>query len=135
MIRRYHRWLSLLFGLFLVWIAATGLLSHGAEIYRDTLAAPAPAASAAPPGFICPEVMTCRAKPARDSAASWVGFFHHLHAGEEFGPAGKAVSILSGLALLFFALSGLWMYLELYRGRLALVRKGRKVPGGKVFWK
>ena len=29
--RRYHRWLALVFGIFLLWISATGLLSHGAD--------------------------------------------------------------------------------------------------------
>ena len=71
---------------------------------------------------------------APDSARAWVGYFHHLHNGEEFGPAGITISIASGLALFFFAASGLWMYVELYRGRLALVRKGKKVSPGKWFW-
>lgn len=161
MIRRYHRWLSVIFGIFLIWIAATGLLSHGAALYRDSLPQPvavalvpaaqahegmpdnaaAPAASAAaaaatpgaPAGFVCPENMTCRAKPAPDSAAAWVSFFHHLHAGEEFGAIGTTLSILSGFALLFFAISGLWMYLELYRGRL--MRTGKGANGGRFFWK
>ena len=131
MIRRYHRWLALVFGIFLLWISATGLLSHGSKIYADSQAAPA---AAEPAGFVCPESMTCRAKPDPAGARAWVGYFHHLHSGEEFGPAGTAISIASGLALFFFAASGLWMYVELYRGRLALVRKGRKVPPGRYFW-
>jgi len=136
MMRRYHRWLATVFGLFLLWISATGVLSQvgslvnngGFENERAERAAPA-----TPPGFTCPETMTCRPKPA--TPARWnVGYLHHLHSGEEFGPAGVVISLLSGLALFFFALSGLWMYVELYRGRLELVRKGRKVPPGKWFW-
>jgi len=36
------------------------------------------------------------------------------------------VSILSGLSLFFFAVSGLWMYIQLWRGRL--VRNGSRKP-------
>ena len=140
MMRRYHRWLSVLFGIFIVWIAATGLMSHGAALVRDaqgpaavgpTAAAQMAAAKAA--GFICPETMTCRVKPDPDSASAWVSYLHHLHAGEEFGAIGTTLSILSGIALLFFAISGLWMYLELYRGRL--MRTGKGANGGRFFWK
>jgi len=123
--RTYHRWLSVLFGLFILWIAATGLLSHGAALYADAQ----PAAAAAPSGFVCPEAMTCRARPAPDSASAWVSFFHHIHAGEEFGPIGTALSILSGFALLFFAFSGLWMYVQMY-----LRRSHRHSHPKRIFW-
>ena len=112
--RKWHRWLSVLFGVFLLFIATTGLLSHGAAIYRDSQAQPV---AVTPPGFTCPETMTCRPKPDPDGAGAWVSFFHHLHAGEEFGPVGTVLSILSGFALLFFAFSGLWMYIVMYRRR------------------
>ena len=144
--RKYHRWISVIFGVFLLWISATGLLSHGAALYRDAVAPPRGAAAAAslipaaqahekpvaaavatPAAFICPETMTCRAKPDPDSAAAWVSFFHHIHAGEEFGPIGTAISILSGFALFFFAFSGLWMYLKMYRNR-------RERGGNGMFW-
>ncbi|WP_310467865.1 PepSY domain-containing protein [Sphingomonas sp.] len=128
MLRRYHRWLAVVFGIFLLWISATGLLSHGAALYRDSQPAPV---AAAPAGFVCPKTMTCRPKPAPDSAAAWVSFFHHIHAGEEFGPAGTAASILSGFALFFFAFSGLWMYLQMFRARTQRQRAGQS----KWFWK
>ena len=154
--RTYHRWLSVLFGILIIWIAVTGLLSHGAAIYADSLepprsmsasggggmiptarahsedkpvvptAAPAPQAPAA---FTCPPDMTCRGKPAPDSARAWVSFFHHIHAGEEFGAIGTALSILSGFALLFFAISGLWMYLQMY-----LRRSHRHSHPKRIFW-
>lgn len=144
MMRRYHRWLAIVFGAFLVWISTTGVLSHVGEIAnnggleseaerRAEQGLPPAAEPALPPGFVCPETMTCRAK--RPPQAWNVGLLHRLHSGEALGPAGTIVSLLSGLALLFFSISGLWMYVELYRGRLALVRKGRKVPPGKWFWK
>lgn len=140
MMRRYHRWLSVLFGIFIIWIAATGLMSHGAALVRDAQgpAAVGPTAAAQmaqidAAGFVCPETMTCRVKPDPDSASAWVSYLHHLHAGEEFGAIGTTLSILSGFALLFFAISGLYMYIELYRGRLA--RPARNGDKARVFWK
>lgn len=124
--RNYHRWLSVIFGIFILWIAVTGLLSQFGALYRD--AQPAPAA-AIPAGLVCPETMTCRVMPDPDSASAWVSFFHHIHAGEEFGPIGTAISILSGFALVFFAISGLWMYYVMYRNR------GRRHrTGSRFFW-
>ena len=124
--RNIHRWLSVIFGIFILWIAVTGLLSQFGALYRD--AQPQPAA-AAPVGFVCPETMICRVKPDPDSAGAWVSFFHHIHAGEEFGPVGTAISILSGFALVFFAFSGLWMYYVMYRNR------GRRHrTGSRFFW-
>lgn len=110
--RKYHRWLSVIFGVFLLWIAATGVMSQ----FADIVAKGEPRA-AAPAGFVCPDSMICRPKPAPDSAQSWVSYLHHLHAGEEFGPVGIAISILSGIALLFFSFSGLWMYLRMWSHR------------------
>jgi uncharacterized iron-regulated membrane protein len=124
--RKWHRWLSVLFGVFLLWIALTGVASHITAIMAE--GEPRPVA-AAPAGFVCPETMTCRPKPAPDSMRSWVGFFHHLHSGEEFGPIGTAIAILSGLAMVFFSFSGLWLYIQMWRTRSAKALK----PGW--FWK
>jgi len=164
--RKWHRWLSVLFGVFLLWIAGTGLASHvtilmaeaeapppaasaaatGSAI-GDLLAPPAqahegeedeavpppPAAAAAaavPAGFTCPEGWRCFPvpPPGEGGMREWVGFLHHLHSGEAFGPLGTAISMLSGLALLFFAFSGLWMYLRMWG-----TRKRRHLNG--LFWK
>jgi len=124
--RKWHRWLSVLFGVLILFITVTGLLSHGAALYRDSLPDPV---AASPAGFVCPDTMNCRPKPDPQSASAWVSFFHHLHAGEEFGPVGTALSILSGFALLFFAFSGLWMYIEMYRRR-----SHRDSHPKRVFW-
>jgi uncharacterized iron-regulated membrane protein len=138
--RKFHRWLSVLFGVFLLWIAATGVLSQivpivqrgGFESETATRGraqaavvgqAIVPAAraheddEAAPAKFVCPADMVCRPKPRADDPRRIVGLLHHLHSGESFGPLGVVISTLSGLALLFFAFSGLWMYLQLWRGR------------------
>jgi len=134
--RKWHRWLSILFGIFMIWIAGTGVLSQLVPIYQrgglERLEGPPPgAASALPPGFVCPEALTCRPKP---KGPSLVGTLHHLHSGESFGLLGTIVSILSGFALLFFSVSGLWLYVQMWRGRLARVEAGKTVRGGKLFW-
>ncbi|TMM48431.1 PepSY-associated TM helix domain-containing protein [Qipengyuania marisflavi] len=149
--RKWHRWLSVVFGIFLLFIASTGLLSHFAALWPespvevvpqvqahenvDKAAAPTatvPAAPATAPeaaAFTCPEGWRCRPDPPQTGPRAWVGFFHHLHSGEEFGPVGTALSILSGFALLFFAFSGLWMYLRMWTDR---ARRGAQ---GRWFWK
>jgi uncharacterized iron-regulated membrane protein len=137
--RKFHRWLSIVFGVALLWISATGVLSqvgnlvnqggfeHEHEAAPVTPPGPSRAGSAsAAAAFACPEDMICRPKP---KPGGWnIGLLHHLHSGESFGPLGTVISILSGLALLFFALSGLWMYVEMFRNR----RRRNLRPGW--FW-
>lgn len=154
--RKWHRWLSVLFGVFLLWIAVTGVLSQivpivqrggfdketrtegkreasavgavllpPAQAHEEDEAKPKGKAAAAQQGFVCPADMTCRPKP---QGTSLVGLLHHLHSGESFGPLGIVISTLSGLALVFFAFSGLWMYISMWRGR-----KDRSLKPG-WFW-
>ncbi|MFL6788509.1 MAG: PepSY domain-containing protein [Sphingomicrobium sp.] len=136
-VRKYHRWLATIFGVFLLWISATGVLSQVGSLvnkggFERAEAAPA-GPPPGPPGFVCPEDMTCRPKPA--TPPKWnLGLLHHLHSGESFGPAGVLISLLSGLSLFFFAVSGLWMYVQMWRGRLSLSRTGKKLRGGRFFW-
>ena len=142
--RKFHRWLSVFFGVFLLWIAVTGVLSQIVPIVqrggfeRETAErgkaqaaaienAVAPSARAheedevaavkTPPAFVCPVDMTCRPKPKPGARGNIVGLLHHLHSGESFGPLGVMISTLSGLALLFFSFSGLWMYIQMWRNR------------------
>jgi len=124
--RKWHRWLSVFFGVFLLWISVTGVMSQFAGITAESEQAPA---AAVPAGFVCPDTMTCRPKFGPDSAHAWEGFLHHLHSGETFGPLGTWISILSGLALVFFSFSGLWMYVQMWRNR-----KQRDLKPG-WFWK
>lgn len=136
--RRWHRWLAVFFGVFLFWIAATGLLSQAADLLPD-LGAPddaaaagvtARAAAATPPeGFVCPKGWRCRPPEVTSGLGSLKGFFHHLHSGDEFGPAGIALSVMSGLALLFFSGSGLWVYVKMWTNRRA------RAQGIGLFWK
>ena len=127
--RKWHRWLSIVFGCFLLWISATGVLSQiGSLVNKASVEQQATVAE----GFTCPETMVCRPKP---KPTAWnVGLLHHLHSGETFGLVGTAISILSGFALFTFAFSGLWMYIQMYRGRLVRADVGKRVRGGKFFW-
>lgn len=139
MMRRYHRWLSIMFGVFLLWISATGMLSQDARM----IAAGEPQAAGAPAGgdgdeAARPADAAAPADAARPPQTPLRAFIHEvteLHSGEALGPVGQAISLLSGLALFFFAGSGLWMYIELFRGRMVRVRDGKPVRGGKFFWR
>lgn len=128
--RKWHRWLSVFFGIFLFWIAATGLLSQAADLWPAAEPTTAELAAAAPPArFTCPEGWRCRPPEVGTGFASLKGWFHHLHSGEEFGLGGVVISIMSGLALLFFSISGLWMYVRMWRNR-----RSKNMQGG-MFWK
>lgn len=123
--RKWHRWLSVFFGVFLLWIAATGVLSQVAVLWPVAETAPVEA----PAGFECPEGWRCNPPRNETGIRSWTGTFHHLHSGETFGPIGTAISVLSGLAMLFFSFSGLWMYIRMWTNR-----RSNKLNGG-MFWK
>lgn len=129
--RKWHRWLSLFFGIFMLWIAATGVLSQAAALWPAGAPDAAARAAAAPPaGFECPEGWRCM--PPRGNGGgmrSMVGLFHHLHSGETFGPIGTVISVLSGLALVFFSISGIWLYVQMWR-----FRKDRSLAP-RWFWK
>ena len=127
--RQWHRWTALVFAVFMLWIAATGVISYFGELAGHEGRPRAAAVSAADPGFKCPADMMCFPRGAREGGGNWVGLMHHLHSGEAFGPAGMVIGFLSGLALLFFAFSGLWMYFQMWRGRSARGAKPR------WFWK
>ena len=128
--RKWHRWVSVFFGVLLLWIAVTGVLSQvpiwgeqfGGEEHEEGAAQQA----AIPPGFICPETMMCRPKPPKSGFN--VGLIHHLHSGETFGPLGTVIATLSGLAMVFFSFSGLWMYIQMWKNR-----KNRDLKPG-WFW-
>ncbi len=158
--RRYHRWLALLFGALILWIAGTAVAiqigtiyangglseehdgpmpagtKHAAGVTHVTLIpaaqahdheaeeAEARAAAAPRPGASSP------APPPRSPAKAFVHFVTDLHSGASFGPIGTILSLLSGLALIFFAVSGLWMYLQMFRARARRERPGES----RWFW-
>ena len=136
--RKWHRWLALWFGAFLLFIAITGVASHlAAMAARGSIfesekqeARPMQPAMAAIPGGT--EAMPSAsspppAPPKANPKRKLVGFLHHLHSGEEFGPVGVVISLLSGLAMIFFSVSGLWLYYDMYIRRAKVGREG-------VFW-
>lgn len=128
--RKWHRWLSLIFGIFMLWIAATGVLSQIVPLTqsRPEGAKDAPVVlSKLQPDFVCPADVSCR--PKKQGGGNIVGLLHHLHSGESFGPLGVLISTLSGFALLFFAGSGLWLYIQMWRNR-----KSRDLAP-RWFWK
>jgi len=128
--RKWHRWLSVLFGAFLLWIAITGVLSQVVPWFGGEEDHDGPAVQVAPPSaFVCPPDYTCRPKPKPDSARALVSTLHHLHSGESFGPAGVFIATLAGLAMVFFSFSGLWLYISMWRNR-----KNRSLTPG-WFWK
>ena len=136
--RKYHRWITVFFGVFMLFMAVTGVASHiaamvarGSVFEVEKKEAPAPAPTAATPAAAAqPGAAPAGAPPAAapNPARKWVGFFHHLHSGETFGPVGTIISLFSGFALIFFAISGMWMYLQMFLHR-------KKIGRGQIFWK
>jgi hypothetical protein len=132
LMRKWHRWLSVFFGVFLLWIAVTGVLSQipiWGEVFGGEEEERSSQAKAVPAGFVCPETMMCRPK-GKPGGDGWlnIGLIHHLHSGESFGPLGTIIATLSGLAMIFFSFSGLWMYIQMWRNR-----KQRDIKPG-WFW-
>jgi hypothetical protein len=126
--RQWHRWLSVFFSVFLLWIAVTGVLSQIVPLVQSSNGRGAPSASATA-GFVCPADMICRAKPKPGEGRGIVGTLHHLHSGESFGPLGVVIATMSGVAMIFFSFSGLWLYISMWRNRKSRALK----PGW--FWK
>jgi uncharacterized iron-regulated membrane protein len=119
--RRYHRWLATLIGIFILWTAGTGVIT---QITRINTAAERQAAAAVSRAAQAPA-------PPQSPNRKFLKLVTDLHSGEQFGLTGQLVSLVTGLALLFLAGSGLWMYVQMFRVRTARVR----ASGGKWFWK
>jgi uncharacterized iron-regulated membrane protein len=128
--RKWHRWLSLFFGVFMLWMAVTGTLSQIVPLTQggEPQQGGKPATlSTLQPDFTCPADVMCRPKPK--GGQSIIGLLHHLHSGETFGPVGVVISTLTGFALIFFSVSGLWLYVQMWR-----FRKGRDLAP-RWLWK
>ena len=114
--RKWHRWFSVCFAVFLLWIAVTGVLSQIVPLFgQDEDHHPHAAASA--PAFVCPPDYTCRPKAKPGGARALVSLLHDLHSGARFGPVGVVIATLSGFAMVFFSFSGLWLYILMWRNR------------------
>lgn len=116
--RKWHRWLSILFGAVLLWISVTGVLSQIVPLFTGE-GPPKGQHAAAPAGFVCPPDYTCRPKPKAGDPRAIVGLLHHLHSGESLGPVGVVIATLAGFAMVFFSVSGLWLYIQMWRNRAA----------------
>jgi uncharacterized iron-regulated membrane protein len=118
--RKWHRWLSLFFGIFMLWMSVTGVLSQIVPLTqaqpagRDGKSAPINISKLLP-AFVCPDDVACR--PKQPKGRKHRGLLHHLHSGETFGPLGVDLSTLTGFTLMFFSLSGIWLYVQMWRFR------------------
>jgi len=113
-LRRWHRWIAVPAGLVMLMIAVTGIILHIQLIQKPP-----------PHGGLPPGAEGMPPSPGGDVALH--RFIMSLHTGDFLGPWGKSLFMLAGLALIFFAASGLWMYVDMFRRRLA---HGRK----EAFW-
>jgi len=130
--RKWHRWLSIFFAIVMIWVAVTGLLHYLVVWWPSAPPSPEALAAMAPPeGWACPEGWRCMPPPPAGGGGlrSMLGLFHHLHSGEEGGIVGEIVVMLSGLALVFFSISGMWMYVQMWSNR-----KDKGLKEG-LFWK
>lgn len=115
--RKWHRWLSVIFGVVLLWIAVTGMLSQVVPVVLNSAQPKSAATAAAQPAFVCPPDYTCRPKPKPGDPRTIVGTLHHFHSGESFGPVGVVLFTLAGFAMVFFAFSGIWLYVQMWQNR------------------
>jgi len=126
--RRYHRWIATFIGIFILWTAGTGVITQITRI--NTAAERQAAAPRTTPAAAPPRAAQAPAAPQSPNR-KFLKLVTDLHSGEQFGLTGQLVSLVTGLALLFLAGSGLWMYVRMFRARAAKVR----ASGGKWFWK
>jgi hypothetical protein len=129
--RKWHRWLSIVLAVVMMWVAITGLLHYLVVWWPSAPPTPEQMAAMAPPeGWECPEGWRCMPPPPGGASGlrGMLGLFHHLHSGEELGLAGEIIVMLSGFALVFFSVSGLWMYVQMWSGRARNGKSG-------WFWK
>ncbi|MDE2339971.1 MAG: PepSY domain-containing protein [Alphaproteobacteria bacterium] len=127
--RKWHRWLGIIFSLLLIFVAGTGIALTAEQWISKGIGKPSPGLAGpggSQPGARPPNISTHPGDSKPDPI--WL---HHLllrlHNGEMFGPVGQLISMVIGLTLLFFAISGMWMYIKMYQQR-------RKSGRLKFFW-
>jgi uncharacterized iron-regulated membrane protein len=109
--RRWHKLLAPWFALLLLIIAFTGVVTQATAVLEAAAAKPA-VISAWQVGRKCVPMLA-----KRSPAGAWNHWFKKLHSGEALGPVGIILNLAGGLALLFFAGSGFWMYLSMWLRR------------------
>lgn len=106
--RRWHRLIAPWFAALLLILALTGVATQVTDLVdqashsKATQTVDAKRASPAAPS-----------RPERSAVGAWNHWIKKLHSGESLGPVGIALNLAGGLALLFFAGSGFWMYLSM----------------------
>lgn len=119
--RRWHRMLAPWFAWLLLLLALTGVATQVTAVIGDMATAQRPA--------VTDKGTTDKAAagqpPKRSPIGQWNHWFKKLHSGEMLGPIGIAANLLGGIALLFFAGSGFWMYLSMWLRRQRARRRGR----------
>ena len=111
-------------------ISATGIVLQ-VQVLMENHDGP-PAALAAEPHRDAPDeekpgAGAANAPPEKDHDRELHETIMHIHSGEFFGKFGNVIGLICGLALLFFSISGLWMYWQMFQARS---RNGRR----EVFW-
>lgn len=109
--RRWHKLLAPWFALILFVIAFTGAVTQATALLDRP-----PAKSAAASGGKA-DLAGIPRDEKRTALGGWNHWFKKLHSGESLGPVGIALNLAGGLALLFFAGSGVWMYLTMWLKR------------------
>jgi uncharacterized iron-regulated membrane protein len=109
--RRWHKLLAPWFALILFVIAFTGAVTQATAILDTPPAKAATAVAGKTDRTKMPK------EEKRTALGGWNRWFKKLHSGESLGPVGIALNLAGGLALLFFAGSGVWMYLTMWLKR------------------
>lgn len=124
--RQWHRWTGICLALFLLVIGLTGVAVQVLDIIPQP---PAAVATMAPASARAPEADSPAPKRAKPTGArAWSHWIKDIHSGRALGPFGIALSIASGIALMFFAVSGAWMYFQMFAMRKSIGRNS-------FFWK
>ena len=110
--RRLHREIASLFAALLLVVGLTGVVTRVVQTIENASAPRARVAEAAAGARLC--------RPEREKRSP-LGQFGHLvkdiHSGEALGPVGVALALASGVALCFFAVSGFWIYWQMWLRR------------------
>lgn len=148
--RQWHRWIGICFAAFLLIIGGTGVTiqvldliaaKNKPDVATTNVAAMPPTAGDAGDSHklrndhdanqtqsVTAVSDAPKPKQAQSTLRRWNHWIKDLHSGVLLGPVGIFISILSGLALIFFAISGMWMYWQMFTRRKAAGRTN-------FFWK
>ncbi|HEX7655717.1 MAG TPA: PepSY domain-containing protein [Sphingomonas sp.] len=74
------------------------------------------------------DAATGKMTPIRQLEPGWHNWLQNLHAGYVFGPIGRAVSIAMAVSLLLLGVTGLLIYLDMFRRR-------RRAGRHSFFWR